>query len=216
MKTIALIGASGFVGSAILREALTRGFRVKALVRNASKVKVDDEHLEVIEVDVMDKDKLAATLKGVDIVVSAYNPGWSNPHIYAETLEGYKSIIEAVKKAGVKRLLTVGGAGSLLVAPGKTIIDTGEIPEEILPGVKALAEVLKNYLIPEKGVDWIFFSPAATLKPGERTGKYRLGKDNLIVDENGESEISVQDYAKAMIDEVVSPQHHYQRFTIGY
>lgn len=216
MKTIALIGASGFVGSAILREALTRGFRVKALVRNVSKVKAEDEHLEVIEIDILDEDKLAIVLKGVDIVVSAYNPGWSNPDIYAETLKGYKSIIAAAKKAGIKRLLTVGGAGSLFVSPDKTIIDAGEIPENILPGVKALSEVLKNYLIPEKNIDWIFLSPAATLKPGMRTGKYRLGKDNLIIDEKGESEISVQDYAKAMIDEVENPQHHYQRFTIGY
>lgn len=216
MKKIVLIGASGFVGSALLKEALDRGYTVKAIVRNPEKVKAENKHLQVIKADVTDVKKLAEIAKGVDAVISAYNPGWSNPNIYDDTLKGYRSIIEATKEAGVSRLQIVGGAGSLLVAPGKTVLQSGVIPDAIKPGVESLAKVLSDYLLPEKQLDWIFFSPAGTIEPGKRTAKYRLGKDNLVVDAEGNSKISVEDYAKAMIDELETPQHHHERFTIGY
>lgn len=216
MKNIVLIGASGFVGSAILSEALERGFKVKAIVRNRDKIKLKDKNLELTDVDIMNSDKLADAMKGADIVISAYNPGWANPNIYDDTISGYSSIIDAAKKAGVKRLLVVGGAGSLFVKPGLTLIASGGIPDGIRPGVESLAKVLQEQLMPEKNLDWVFFSPAANLSPGERTGKYRLGKNDMIVDKDGESRISVQDYAKAMIDEMEHPQHHRERFTIGY
>lgn len=216
MKKVALIGASGFIGSQLVKELLSRGYQVTAIVRSADKIKNDDKNLKVVSADVFDTDKLAEVLKNNDAVISAYNPGWTNPNIYDDTIKGYQSIIEAVKKAGIKRLQAVGGAGSLLVAPGKTVVDSGAIPEEILPGVKALALVLKDQFLPEKELDWVFFSPAGTIEPGERTGKYRLGLDNLITDDQGNSKISVQDYAKAMVDELENPKHHQQRFTIGY
>lgn len=216
MKKIVLIGASGFVGSAILKEALERGLSVTAAVRNPEKISVKSERLKVVAIDISSTETVAHLVKGYDAVISAYNPGWANPHIAEETLEGYKSIIDGVKKAGIKRLQIVGGAGSLFVAPGKTVIDSGAIPDSILPAVKALAKVLKEQLIPEKELDWVFFSPAGTIEPGERTGKYRLGLDDLIVNSEGESKISVEDYAKAMIDELETPAHHQQRFTIGY
>lgn len=216
MKKIVLIGASGFVGSAILNEALNRNVKVKAIVRTPSQITIKSPNLEVVEGDVFNTDKLADLLKGADAVVSAYNPGWSNPNIAKDTAKGYKSIIEATKKAGITRLQAVGGAGTLYVAPGKTVIDSGAIPESILPGVKALGDVYYNYFGNEKSLDWIFFSPAGNIAPGERTGKYRLGKDDLIVNNAGESKISVEDYAKAMIDELESPAHHKERFTIGY
>lgn len=216
MNNIVLIGASGFVGSAILKEALERGYHVKAVVRNPENVKVESKHLQLIKADVTDMKKLAEILKGSDAIISAYNPGWNNPNIYDDTLKGYKSIIEAAKYAGVSRLQIVGGAGSLLVAPGKTVLQSGVIPDAIKPGVESLAKVLTDYLLPEKQLDWVFFSPAGTIEPGERTGKYRLGKDNLIVDEKGNSKISVEDYAKAMLDELEAPKHHRERFTIGY
>lgn len=216
MKKVALIGASGFIGSQLVKELLSRGYQVTAIVRSADKIKNDDKNLKVVSADVFDTDKLAEVLKNNDAVISAYNPGWTNPNIYDDTIKGYQSIIEAVKKAGIKRLQAVGGAGSLLVAPGKTVVDSGAIPDEILPGVKALALVLKDQFLPEKELDWIFFSPAGTIEPGERTGKYRLGLDNLITDDQGNSKISVQDYAKAMVDELENPKHHQQRFTIGY
>lgn len=216
MKKVALIGASGFIGSQLVKELLSRGYQVTAIVRSADKIKNDDKNLKVVSADVFDTDKLAEVLKNNDAVISAYNPGWTNPNIYDDTIKGYQSIIKAVKKAGIKRLQAVGGAGSLLVAPGKTVVDSGAIPDEILPGVKALALVLKDQFLPEKELDWVFFSPAGTIEPGERTGKYRLGLDNLITDDQGNSKISVQDYAKAMVDELENPKHHQQRFTIGY
>lgn len=213
---VALIGASGFVGSHLLTELINRNYHVVAIVRSADKVKEKNDKLKVIETDIFDTDKLAETLKGCDVVVSAYNPGWKNPNIAEETLKGYESILAAAKKSGIKRIQIVGGAGTLYIGPGKTVIEAGLIPDNILPGVKALAKVLKEYLLPEKSIDWVFFSPAGTIEPGERTGKYRLGLDNLIKDKNGKSKISVEDYAKAMVDELEKPQHHYQRFTIGY
>lgn len=216
MKKVALIGASGFIGSELTTELLNRGYEVTAIVRSADKIKNDNKNLKVVSADIFDTDKLAEVLKNNDAVISSYNPGWTNPNIYDDTLKGYHSIIEAVKKAGIKRLQAVGGAGSLLVAPGKTVVDTGVIPNEILPGVKALALVLKDQFLPEKDLDWVFFSPAGTIEPGERTGKYRLGLDTIIADDQGNSKISVQDYAKAMVDELENPKHHQQRFTIGY
>lgn len=216
MSKIILIGASGFVGSAILNEALSRGIHVTAVVRKPESVKISNPNLTVVQADVSSADKVAEIAKGFDTVISAYNPGWKNPNIYEETLKTYPAILEGVKKAGVKRLLIVGGAGTLFVSPGVRIVDSGAIPEKLIGGVKSLGEFYLNTLMNEKGIDWVFFSPAGTLEPGERTGKYRLGKDDLIVDDKGESKISVQDYAKAMVDEFEKPAHHKERFTIGY
>ena len=201
MKKVVIIGASGFVGSAILSEALERGFRVTAIVRHPEKMTVRRPELEVVSGDASDRQFLAGAVSGSDAVISAYNPGWRNPDIYRETLRVYPLIIRSVKEAGVRRLLIVGGAGSLYVAPGVRVMDRG-VPEAFAPGVKGLAEVYYSYLIPEKELDWVFFSPAANLVPGERTRKFRLGKDDLIRSVSGESRISVEDYAVAMIDEL--------------
>ena len=216
MKEIVLIGASGFVGSAILKEALDRGFKVKAVVRHPEKIKTVHKDLIVKQYDVSSADAVAEVCKGADAVISAYNPGWKNPDIAKETTLVYKAILEGVRKAGVKRFLVVGGAGSLLISPGKRIMDSGLIPESYLPAVRALADVYLIDLTAEKSIDWVFFSPAGIIEPGQRTGKFRLGKDDMIVNEKGESKISVQDYAVAMIDEVEKPSHHKERFTIGY
>lgn len=221
-KKVALIGASGFVGSAILRELLDRGFAVEALVRNPAKITLKNPALTVKKVDVSDEASLVDALKGFATVISAYNPGWQNPDIYEETLNNYPKILNAAKKAGVKRLLIVGGAGTLFVKPGLRLVDSGALPDAWLPGVKSLGEFYLNTLQKENGIDWVFFSPAANLGdmgakgPGKRTGKYRLGKDDLITDTQGNSFISVEDYAKAMVDELESPTHHKERFTIGY
>ena len=112
--------------------------------------------------------------------------------------------------------MCVGGAGTLFCAPGLRVVDSGAIPDAIMGGVKSLGEFYQNTLMNEKDIDWVFFSPAGTLLPGQRTGKFRLGKDDLIVDENGNSRISVEDYAVAMVDELETPKHHCERFTIGY
>ena len=216
MKKTALIGASGFVGDAILKELLSRGYEVEALVRNPENVKVQSPRLTVRKVDVADTKALAADLKGYETVISAYNPGWANPDIYSLTLQNYPRIVEAAKEAGVRRLLVVGGAGTLFCAPGLRVVDSGAIPAEIMGGVRSLGEFYLDTISKEKAIDWVFFSPAGSLEPGEASGVYRLGKDDLIVDSEGNSRITVGDYAKAMVDELESPRHHQERFTIGY
>ncbi len=215
MKNIALIGASGFVGSALLKEALNRGHKVTAIVRNPEKIKLTHPNLTVKGGDARDAATVEELVKGMDAVISAYNPGWTNPELHTDTLKAYSAILEGCKKAGIKRLQIVGGAGSLFIK-GVRLLDMGVIEETILPEVKALAQVLYTLQENEKEIDWVFFSPAANIAPGKRTGKFRLGKDDLITDNKGESYISVEDYALAMIDELENPKHHFERFTIGY
>ena len=219
MANVVLIGATGFVGSAILNELLSRGHKVTAVVRHAAKLPKND-NLTAVEEDVANVDAIAAIAKGKDAVISAYNPGWSNPQIGKITDENYPKIVEAVRKSGAQRLLIVGGAGSLFVKPGVRVLDTGVIPDEIIDGVRSLANFYLNFLTKEHDLDWVFFSPAGAFEDadkGKRTGKFRLGKDDLIVDPaTGTSHISVQDYAVAMVDELEKPAHHKERFTIGY
>jgi uncharacterized protein len=216
MKNVALIGATGFVGTAILNELLSRGHRVTAIVRNATKVTVKNNNLTVAEADVTDTTKMVGLFSGKDAVISAYNPGWTNPNIYEDTKKNYPLIIETAKKAGIKRIQIVGGAGTLFCAPGLRVLDSGAIPAEIMDGVKSLGEFYLDTLMNEKDIDWTFFSPAGSLEAGSRTGKFRLGKDDLIVDAEGNSRISVEDYAMAMVDELEQENHHKERFTIGY
>ncbi len=215
-KNVLLIGATGFVGSAILNELVNRGHKVTAVVRNVEKL-AGRAGVEAVQADVADVDAIAKLAEGKDAVISAYNPGWMNPDIARLITENYPKILEAVKKSGVKRLLIVGGAGTLFCAPGLRVVDSGAIPEEIMGGVRPLGDFYLNTLMNENGIDWTFFSPAGAFdEKGERTGKFRLGKDDLIVDENGQSHISVQDYAVAMVDELEKEEHHKERFTIGY
>ena len=216
MKKVVLIGASGFVGSAILNEALNREIQVTAVVRHPEKIKIQNENLIIKKADVSSLDEVAEVCKGADAVISAFNPGWDNPDIYDETIKVYLTIMDGVKKSGVSRFLMVGGAGSLFIAPGIRLVDSGEVPEKLLPGVKALSDFYFHFLKKEKEIDWVFFSPAADMAPVVLTGRYRLGKDDMVVDIAGNSHISVQDYAAAMIDEFEKPAHHQERFTIGY
>lgn len=216
VKKVVLIGASGFVGSAILNEALNRGFEVTAVVRHPEKIKLENENLKIVKADVSSLEEVYEVCKGADAVISAFNPGWNNPNIYEETIEVYLTIIDGVKKADVHRFQMVGGAGSLFVAPGMRLMDSGEVPEHLLPGVKALGDFYLKFLKKEKEVDWVFFAPAADIRPGARSGRYRLGNEDLIVDAVGNSHISVEDYAAAMIDELEEQKHHQEIFTIGY
>lgn len=211
---LAIIGASGNIGSKILGEALARGHQVTAIVRNPEKIAVKNPLLTIEKGDVL-KDGVDELVKGHDAVVSAYNPGWGNPNIAPDTTKAYAAIIAAVKKAGVKRLLVVGGAGSLEVSPGVQLIDTMQVPDVIRGAILALREVLYT-LRKEKDLDWTFFSPAANFTDGERTGRFRLGNDQVVKDDKGESKISIKDYAVAMLDEVEKPKHSRQRFTVGY
>lgn len=219
MKDIILIGASGFVGSAILEEALNRGHKVTALVRNPEKIQVKNENLTVLAIDATDVEALSKVVAGKDAVISAYNPGWGNPRLYEEILENYPKIIEGVKKAGVQRLLVVGGAGVLYVQPGMRLMDSGTLPAELMPAVNGEGELFLNVLSKENDIDWAYFAPPANLGnmgKGIRTGKYRLGTDTLLVDEKGDSFISVEDYAVAMIDELEQEAHHKALFTAAY
>ena len=216
MANVLLIGATGFVGSAVLNELVSRGHKVTAVARNIEKV-AKSELLDVEKEDVANVDAIAKLAEGKDAIISSYNPGWTNPDIATLISENYPKILSAAKKSGVKRLLIVGGAGTLFCAPGLRVVDSGAIPEEIMGGVRPLGDFYLNTLMNENDIDWVFFSPAGVFdQQGKKTGNYRLGKDDLIVDAEGNSHISVQDYADAMVNELEKPAHHKERFTIGY
>ena len=211
---VALLGATGFVGSALLREALDRGHMVTAIVRHPEKLE-KREGLTAKVGDVYDTTSLATLIQGNDAIISAFNPGWKNPNLYDDQVRGTASIIAAIKNAGIKRVLWVGGAGGLLVKPGVRVIDNPDMPIWVRPGSLATINAL-DQLQKEPELEWSYLSPSAEMKPGQRTGNFRLGSDQLLVDATGHSEISVQDYAVAMIDELERPAHVRRRFTVGY
>ncbi len=212
---IAIIGASGYVGGFILTEALNRGHSVTAIVRNPEKITAPPPNLTVQKGDVSDEDQAAALVAGHDAVISAYNPGWKTADIYNVQIAVYRSIVNGVKKSGVKRLLIVGGAGSLEIASGGQLVDSPDFPDAWKGGALAMRDVL-NALRGEKELEWTFLSPSMTLAPGLRTGKFRLGGDYLLIDEKDESKISTEDYAMALVDELENPKHTRKRFTVGY
>ena len=207
---IALYGATGKSGSRILTELLLRGHQVTAIARDPAKLAAQPG-LTVVEGDVSSASVIAAKIKGVDAVVSAYGPP---PDDTDQLLPVTEHFIEAVKEAGAPRFIVVGGAGSLEVAPGVTVIESGHIPAEWLPIAVSHAKVLK--LLQKSTINWTYFSPAGFFVPGERTGKFRLGTNQLIANEQGDSRISLEDYAIALVDELEKPQHERARFTIGY
>ncbi len=214
---IAVIGASGFVGKHLVSELVNRKHSIKAFARNSENI-LAHENVEKIALDVNDVEKLATNLADVDVVVSAYNAGWTNPNLYDDFLKGSKAIQEATKKAGVKRLIVIGGAGSLQATPEIQIVDTPEFPAEIRPGALAARDYL-NILKEETELNWTFFSPAPEMHPGTsgvRKGTYRLGTDYPVADENGRSVLSVEDLAVVVADEVEQPKHIKQRFTAAY
>lgn len=211
---VALLGATGFVGSALLKEALDRGHMVTAIVRRPEKLE-KRQGLTAKAGDVYNSGPLATLIQGNDAIISAFNPGWKDPNLYADQVRGTASIIAAIKNAGMKRVLWAGGAGGLEVKPGVRVIDNPDMPTWVKPGSLATINALEQ-LQNEPELEWSYLSPSAELKPGQRTGKFRLGSDQLLVDAAGKSQISVQDYAVAMIDELEHPAHVHQRFTVGY
>jgi len=210
---IAIIGASGFVGSRILAEALARRHEVTALVHNPAKL-APAKGLHPKKCDVTDYATLVEQLKGFDVVISAFS-GHAQQDIYGYYMQGIRNIIAAVKQAGVPRFLVVGGAGSLEVAPGKRLIDTPEFPEPWKPTARGAYDALQ-LLRGEPSLDWCMLTPAAIIEPGRRTGQFRLGTDQLLVDGQGQSRLSLEDYAVAMLDEVENPTHSRSRFTAAY
>ena len=211
---IALIGATGFVGKAVLEELLNRGHQVRSLQRDVAKLAAR-AGVEARAVDVLAGSNLAAELKGVDAVVSAFNAGWANPNLHDDFLRGSDAIATAAREAGV-RLLVVGGAGSLFIAPGQQLVDSPAFPAEWKQGALAAREALNRLRADQSGLDWSFVSPAMHLAPGQRTGKFRLGRDEPVFDAKGESHISVEDLAAAIVNELESPQFRRARFTLGY
>jgi len=211
---IALIGASGFVGTAVLHEALNREHGVTGLVRHPQKL---PEHaaLTAVAADVYDVEALAKQIAGHDAVIHAFNPGWDNADIRALFIRGTQAIYAAVKQAGVKRLLVVGGAGSLYVAPGVQLIDTPDFPAEYKEGAEGARQAL-DLLKAETRLDWSFISPPAHLHLGERSGQFRIGGEQLLMKDGEPAGISVADLAVAIIDELEHPAHIRQRFTVGY
>jgi putative NADH-flavin reductase len=207
---VVLYGPTGKSGSRILTELISRGHTVTAVARTPSKVPVQPG-VTVVQGDVSNVDAIAANLPGADAVVSAYGPPADDT---AQVIGATDNIVKAIAKHGGPRLIIVGGAGSLFVAPGVTLRDSGHIPPDWLPIVDAHIAVLNN--VKKSTIDWTYFSPAAFFEPGIRTGKFRLGKDDLIADEKHESRISMEDYAIAVVDELEHPQHRGERFTIGY
>jgi putative NADH-flavin reductase len=218
MMNVALIGASGFVGTAILTEALNRGHQVKAIVRNPEYITAEHENLRIIKADVLSGDQIEAAITGSDAVISAYNAGWSNPNIYEEFLQGSQSLQAAVKSAGIKRYIVIGGAGALEIAPGIQAVDTPEFPAAVYPGASAARDYL-NILKKEEELDWTFFSPAFEMHQGTsgvRTGNYRLGTNQPLFNDEDRSLLSVEDLALVIIDELENPKHLKQQFTAAY
>ncbi len=213
---IAVIGATGFVGSNITNELTSRNHSVTGISRRSKTS--EKSNLTYVNVDILNVNELAKVLKGNDIVVSAFNAGWTNPNLYNDFMAGSKAIQEAVKLSGVKRYIVIGGGGSLYVAEGVQAVDTPTFPKEYYAGASAARDYL-NLLKNENDLDWVYFSPAPEMSQAittGRTGKYRLGKDNPVLDENGRSILSVEDVAVVIADEVEKPKHHKERFTAGY
>ncbi len=213
---VAIIGATGFVGTALVTEFTNRNHKVTAISRNPANATTDK--VTAVKADVFNADALADVLKGHDVVVNAFNPGWSNPNIYDDFINGSKAIQEAVKKSGVKRFITIGGAGSLFVAPGVQAVDGPDFPAEIKAGATAARDYL-TIIKEEKELDWAFFSPAFEMHQGTktgRTGKYRLGLEEPVYNNENRSILSVEDLAVVLADEAETPKHHQVRFTAGY
>jgi putative NADH-flavin reductase len=216
---IAIIGASGFVGAPVTAEALARGHEVTAIVRDISKLP-PHPRLHAFAANATDAETLAEALGGHDVAIHAFHPGKSVPmtEIYDLFVEGHKAIIAAAKNSGVPRLLCVGGAASLKTEEGLEYLDSKMWNPEFEPfrpaimGTRALYYLLKD----ETELDWVFLAPSVMLRPGERTGAYRTGEDHVLFDAEGQSRISLEDYAVAMLDEAETPRHHRERFTVGY
>jgi putative NADH-flavin reductase len=209
MKVV-LYGASGRAGSRILNELVSRGHQVVAVARSAGSSPAAESGATAID-DLSEVGHTAEVIAGADAVISAYAPPAENQ---GELVPVTRRLVEAVDKSGVPRFLMVGGAGSLEVVPGVTLLDSGKLPPEWVAIAKAHSEALE--VLRSSSIEWTSLSPAAYFDPGERTGKFRLGTNELIMDSEGDSRISMEDFAIALVDELEEPRHRKQRFSVGY
>jgi putative NADH-flavin reductase len=214
---IVLFGATGNIGQRIAAEALGRGHRVTGVVRDAAKAQTPDPRVTLVQGDATDAAAVAQLAKGADVVVSAISPRANARGMTAASMAAAaRALLAGVRQAGVKRLIVVGGAASLEVAPGLRLFDAPGFPDaykaEAKEGIDALDVLRKE----GAGVDWTFVSPAAEIGPGTRTGKYRTSDDLLLADPQGHSRISFEDYALALVDEIERPKHAGKRFGVAY
>ncbi|HLI91138.1 MAG TPA: NAD(P)-dependent oxidoreductase [Ktedonobacteraceae bacterium] len=209
---IVVYGASGMIGQRITQEALNRGHKVTAVVRNPSRLTLTHPNLTVEKGNMLDPNDVARVAAGHDAVINATRQPVNEPgQSYSDAA---RALIEGLTRAGVRRLIVVGGAGSLEVAPGLQLVDTPDFPPAWKPGALAMRDALDIYRSAD--LDWTYFSPAGFISPGERTGKYRTGTEQLVTDEKGESRISAEDYAAALVDELENPRFVRRRFTAAY
>lgn len=214
---IAVIGATGLVGNAVVQELASRGHDVTAFARNSAKV-FQAANVRAVSADVNAPD-FAAQLKGFDAVVSAFNPGWDNPNLAADFTRGADNIVAAAQAAEVPYLLVIGGAGSLNVAPGLQLVDTPDFPADVYPGANAARELL-NRLRARRDVNWAFLSPAAMFAVNpvkfEKTGRYRTGTDDVLLNADGNpADIALPDLAAAIADDAENRAHLFARFTVA-
>ena len=217
MKKIAVIGATGLVGNAVVAELAERGHSIIAFARNIDKV-IKHDNVQAVAFDVNNAD-FAKQLVGIDVVVSAYNPGWTNPNYVADFKQSYASILTAIKTANVPYALIVGGAGSLYVAPNLQLVDTPDFPADVYAGANAARELLAE-LKERNDINWAFISPAAMFAVNpvyfDKTGKYRLGTDDVLMNADGTpADISVPDLAVAIADDVENQAYLHKRFTVA-
>jgi len=210
---IAVFGAGGRIGSRIVNEALNRGHDVTAVVRHPENYKLIHEHLKVAKADLFNSQDVETAAFNQDAVVSAYSPPKDAPP--STITEVAIPLINGLKQAHTKRLIIVGGAGSLEVAPGVQLVDAPDFPAAYKPVSLAHREALKIYQ-KEKDLDWTFVSPSAEIMPGTRTGKFRTGTNQLLTDASGKSYISMEDFAVAIVDEIETPMHVREQMTVGY
>lgn len=216
MKKVAVIGATGFVGKQVVNELSNRGYAVNAIARDSSKVEEKD-NVAALSADVNNVEELAKVLEGNDAVINTFNAGWTNPNLYDDFLNGSRNIEKAVEKSGVKRFITVGGAGSLFI-DGHQLVDGPDFPADIKPGATAARDYL-NEIKQNKTLDWTFFSPAIEMHQGTagvRKGTYRTALENPVFNDEGRSILSVEDVAVALVDELEQNNFVRQRFTAAY
>jgi putative NADH-flavin reductase len=201
---IAIIGATGNVGQRLIAEARSRGHDVVAIARNTSSLQQQDG-VQAVQADILDENSGAQALQGADVAILSIRFQGTD----------FEQVLRTLKQSGVPRVLVVGGAASLEIAPGQVLLDQPDFPDFIKPEAEPARQAL-NRLKEEKELDWTFLSPSMMFVPGERTGKFRLGKDSLLTAHDGKSSISYEDYSIALLDEIENPQHSRQRFTVGY